>query len=101
MLIEKMYWSVVSSPRGSLSPQQALKLANVYLEKARDEDDPHIALVLCNDTEVSLSQAVKRAKNHTVIKGIVETYADLGRLLESRGRSNEARDIYKKAAKLG
>jgi hypothetical protein len=99
-----VFGSIVSSPRGSLTAQQALKLANVYLEKACDEDDPVIALVLCHDTEVSLSQArksVKHVKNPTMIKGIATAYIDLGKLLEKRGHGSEAQASYKKAVKLG
>lgn len=47
--------TIVSSPRASLTSQQALKLADVYLEKACDEG-PDIALMLCHDTEISLSR---------------------------------------------
>ncbi|KAF9346581.1 hypothetical protein BGX34_003796 [Mortierella sp. NVP85] len=95
--------SIVSSPRGSLTPQQALNLANVYLENARDATDTDIALVLCHDTEVSLSQARKAARhddNQTVVEGIASAYFDLGKVLERHGYSTGAQASYKKAEKL-
>lgn len=99
-----VFGSIVSSPRGILSPQQALELAKVYLENAFGANDPDIALVLCHDAEVSLSQAkkaVKRGtKNQIVIEGIASAYIDLGSLLESRGHDSEAQVSYKKAEKL-
>lgn len=96
--------NIVLSPRASLTPQQSLRLANVYLEKASGEEDPDIALVLCHDTEVSLSQARKGIKyngGNTVIDGIATAYIDLGKLLESRGHVNGAQISYQKAARLG
>ncbi|KAF9346018.1 hypothetical protein BGX34_004274, partial [Mortierella sp. NVP85] len=99
-----MVGGIVSSPRGALSTQQALKLAKMYLENAHIADDGDIALVLCHDTEVSLSNAKKAARrmeDQCVIGEIGTAYVDLGKLLESRGYVNEARVSYKKAGKLG
>jgi ribosomal protein S8 len=96
--------SIVSSPRGVLSPQQALRLANVYLENACNADDADIALVLCHDTEVSLSNAknaAKRVDDQSVIREIGAVYIKLGQLLEDRGYVKEAEVSYKKAEKLG
>jgi len=98
--------NIISSPRGTLSPQQALKLANMYLENASacNPDDRDIALVLCHDTEMSLSQAkrsIRRAEDQYVSIEIASAYMDLGTLLESQGHPNEAKAIYKKAGKLG
>ncbi|KAK3810111.1 MAG: WD40-repeat-containing domain protein [Benniella sp.] len=98
------FGSIVSSPRGSLSPQQALELANLYLGNACNAKDPDIALVLCHDTEVSLSQAkkaIRRSGNQAVLGGIASAYISLGKLLEKRGLGSEARVSYKKAEKLG
>jgi hypothetical protein len=47
-----MFGSIVPSPRGSLLLQQALDLANIYLENAFNAKDSEIALVLCHDTEM-------------------------------------------------
>jgi len=99
-----MFGSIVSSPRGSLSPQKALELANAYLQAAYNAVDSDIALVLCHDTEVSLLQAkksVKRDKNSTVTEGIATAFIGLGKLLESRGHAIEAQASFKKAQKLG
>ena len=95
---------VVSSPRGNLSLQQSLELANIYLEYAGKAKDQDIALVLCHDTEVSLSQAkrgAKNAENQTMREGIATAYIGLGRVLYGRGHVIEAKAIYKKAEKLG
>lgn len=50
---------IVSVPRDTLSPLQALELAIIYLENACKADDLVITFVLCHDTEVSLTQARK------------------------------------------
>ncbi|KAI8345531.1 hypothetical protein B0O80DRAFT_431582 [Mortierella sp. GBAus27b] len=99
-----VFGGIVASPRGSLSPLQALRLANIYLEDATKEQDPDISIVLCHDAEVSLSQAkrvVKNSSSHTILQGIATAYVDLGNILQSRGRPVEAKASYKKAEKLG
>jgi hypothetical protein len=101
---QMVFGSIISSPLSSLLPQEALDLANLYLENAINSNVPNIILVLCHDTKVSLSQAknaVKHAENPTIIEGIVTAYIELGNLLESRGHGSEARVIRKKAEKLG
>jgi hypothetical protein len=98
-----VFGSIISSPRGSLSLHQVLDLANVYLDNARKAQDPSIALVLCHDTEVSLSH-VKRAK-HTEDKamreGIAMVYIGLGDLLNNQDHPEEAKAFYKKSEKWG
>jgi hypothetical protein len=99
-----VFGSVIPSTLGSLSPQQALDLANVYLESAYNASDPDIALVLCHETEVSLFQAkkaAKRAKNQMADEGIARAYIDLGELLEKHGHGSESQAIFKKGEKLG
>ena len=81
-----LFGNIISSPRGSLSLRQTLKLVNVYLENASKEQDPDVALVLCHDTEVSLSQAkklAKRVKNQAIHKDIGVAYNELGKILDS------------------
>lgn len=99
-----VFGGIVSSPRGNLTSQQSLELANLYLENAMRATDTNIALVLCHDTEVSLSQA-KRIGNHSndksVREGITTAYIGLGKLLHNRGHHLEAQASYKKAEKLG
>ncbi|KAK3810912.1 MAG: hypothetical protein J3Q66DRAFT_414099 [Benniella sp.] len=96
--------SIILSPRASLSLQQVLDLTNVYVEGARKAVDPNIALVLCHDAEVSLYQ-VKRAAKHsedtTMQEGIASVYIDLGEVLETHGRQNEAQTFYRKSVKWG
>jgi hypothetical protein len=99
-----MFDNIVSSPRASLSSRKALELANIYLEGAFNSTDPDIAMVLCHDTEVSLTQAKKSVKNDkspTVANGIATAYIGLGKLLESRGHISGAQASFKKAEKLG
>jgi len=99
-----VFTGIVASPKGSLTLQQTLELANVYLENAFSANDPDIALVLCHNTEMSLSQAkksVKQDKYPTVTEGIVAAYIGLGKLLESHGHVGGAQASFKKAEKLG
>jgi hypothetical protein len=99
-----LFGSIIASPREVLSPTQALELANIYLDNARKTTDPYIALTLCHDTEVTLSQAVRGSKRlaiPVVRKGIATAYAQLGWLLKSRSLHGEAEAFYKKAEKLG
>jgi hypothetical protein len=99
-----VFGGIITSPRGTLSPSQALELARVYLGNASQIKDDKISLVLCHDTEVSLSQA-KRAAKHTddptLKDGIATAYIDLGTLLRDRGHRAEAQTSFKKAQKLG
>jgi hypothetical protein len=81
-----------------------LKLANIYLENAFDTNDPDIALVLCDDTEASLDQAKKSAKqdrDQALTEGITMAYIGLAKLLESLQHFKEAQASFKKAEKLG
>ncbi|KAI8355279.1 hypothetical protein B0O80DRAFT_425789 [Mortierella sp. GBAus27b] len=97
-----LFGHIISSPRGHLSLRQTLRLINVYLENASKEQDPDVAMVLCHDTEVSLSQAkklAKRSKNQAVHKDIGAAYKELGKVLESKGYGIEARASYQKAEK--
>jgi inactivated superfamily I helicase len=100
-----VFGSVTSSPLGSLSPEQALELAKVYLDNYHKAKDADVALVLYHDTKTSLSQAKKKAlknsKNPAVIAGIAAVYIDLGKALENRGHGIESEESYRKAEKLG
>jgi uncharacterized protein HemY len=92
-----------SSYRGSLSQQQLRKIAKTYLENARNEEDPRIALVYCHHAEETLSQAKKAGKNainKTVVEGIIATYVELGRLFESHGQDRKAEACMNEAMKL-
>ncbi|KAF9346729.1 hypothetical protein BGX34_003689, partial [Mortierella sp. NVP85] len=99
-----VFGSVISSPRGNLSIQQALELSTIYMEQAVRAQDVDIALVFCHDTEVSLHQArraAKQAHDQTMRHEIAIGYIRLGRMLAIRGYFGEAKAIYKKAEKLG
>lgn len=101
-----MFGSIVSNPLGNLSSRQAVQLANLYLDNARNMEDPDISLVLCHDTEVSLSQAKRAVKkteeqDQSTIGAIAIAYIDLGKFLECRGLTSEAQVSFKKGQKLG
>jgi hypothetical protein len=83
-----MLGNTESSQRGILSPKQALKLANMYLQNAFNakDEDPEIARVLYHDIEALLSQAkksVKQSEDQTMIQEITVTYHELGKLRAS------------------
>lgn len=99
-----MVFGIVTSLRSALLPMQALELAKIYLENASKANDAKITLVLCHDTENSLSQArraSKNAKDNTMFDGIAAVYVDLGNLLYTRGYHDEAKTSFMKAQKLG
>jgi len=99
-----VFSNIIPSPLGNLSLQHVLDLANIYLENASKTQHPDIALVLCHDADVALSQAkkaAKRAEDQSVRQEIAIAYIGLGRELEDRGHSNEAQISFKRAEKLG
>jgi hypothetical protein len=95
---------IISPPRGKLSVQQSLYLANFFLDGAGKAQDREIALALCHETEITLFQAKKSAKHsddQTVRQGIAFAYIGLGKVLDTHEHRTEAQAIYKKAEKLG
>jgi len=99
-----LFGSILSSPLDSLLPQQALQLADIYLDNANKATDPLVALVLCHDTEASLSQAkksFKRLKVPDVRQGIATAYDKLSELLDSHRLHDEAEAFRKKAMTVG
>lgn len=96
--------TVISSSRANLSLQQVLDLANIYLENASKATDLDIVLVLCHDTEISLSQVKKAAKHvedKAMREGIAGVYIGLGDLLDNKGRKADAQEFYNKSVKWG
>ncbi|KAI8348242.1 hypothetical protein B0O80DRAFT_429770 [Mortierella sp. GBAus27b] len=99
-----VFGTIISSPRGSLSLNQVLEVANAYLGNARSASDPAVALVFCHDTEVTLSLLKKVAKHaddkatHEEIAGIYRAVAEL---LNAQGHRGEAQAFYKKSEKWG
>ncbi|KAF9350015.1 hypothetical protein BGX34_001454, partial [Mortierella sp. NVP85] len=87
--------SIVPAPKNALSLHQALELTHLYLENAYKTTDRDIALLLCHDAEVALTQAKNANKKiHTrpgdtdyqVLRdGVAAAYIDLGKLLERQG----------------
>ncbi|KAG0220787.1 hypothetical protein BGX31_010530, partial [Mortierella sp. GBA43] len=106
-----VFSSTIPSYISTLSLQQALELTNVYLENAYRVNDPDIALVLCHDAEVALSQAGEASRNHIahstdtayqkLCQGVAAAFIDLGRFLDRRGYQEEAMVICKKAERWG
>lgn len=102
---------VTPSHLSALSLQQALELSNIYLENAYKTTDRNIALVLCHEAEVALSQAKSASKKYpshpddighqTLREGVATAYIDLGKLMERQGYQGEAQSICKKAEKWG
>ncbi|KAK3823242.1 MAG: WD40-repeat-containing domain protein [Benniella sp.] len=103
--------SIVPAPKSALTLHQALELTNVYLENAYRAMDSNIALVLCHDAEVALSQAKSANKKHPIhpkdpehrmlYDGMTAAYIDLEKLLERQGYQAESQAIRKKAEKWG
>jgi hypothetical protein len=102
---------IVPTPKNALTLKQALDLCNLYLENAYEAPDNDIALVLCRDAEVALSQ-VKSANKRDPIRpghaeyqvlrdGIAAAYIDLGKLLERKGYPKESLAFCKKTEKWG
>lgn len=96
--------SIISSPRGNLSLKKSLDLASLYLENACRSTDPETILVLCYDTEVSLSHAKKTARKSgdESMNGLIATiHVDLSDLLDKQGHREEATAFRKKSEKWG
>jgi hypothetical protein len=99
-----LFGYVTSSPRGNLTLQQSLDLANMYLDCAARSQDPDIAMVFCHDTEVLLNnakKAVKGANDPSLRQRVATSYIGLGRALDQQQCGPEAKAIYKKAEKMG
>ncbi|KAF9932807.1 hypothetical protein BGZ65_004333, partial [Modicella reniformis] len=103
--------AIIPSRLDVLSLQQSLELTNVYLENAYKTKDKDVALVLCHDAEVALTQAKnatkknkpqpKDAGDQALRKDVADAYIDLGKLLESQGYQKEAQALCNKAEKWG
>lgn len=101
--------STVPSQLRSLSLRQALALSNVYLENAHSTQDLDIALVLCHEAEIALSQAksvIKKVPTNpedteyrALRDGVATAYIELGKLLEHQGHRDEALPFCKNAEK--
>ncbi|KAF9358386.1 hypothetical protein BGX34_008952 [Mortierella sp. NVP85] len=101
-----VFGNIVPSHLNALSLEQALELSNIYLENAYRTTDNDIALVLCHETKVALSQAKSANKKYPahpndvkhqgLRKRMAAAYIDLSKLLERRGHQGEARAIFRK-----
>ncbi|KAG0222413.1 hypothetical protein BGX31_009165 [Mortierella sp. GBA43] len=95
--------NIISSPR-TLSLLQVIQVASTYLDNARNATDPTVALVFCHDTETSLSQLKKVAKNaddRDTREDIAAIYIGLGKVLDTHGHQEDAQAFYKKSEKWG
>jgi hypothetical protein len=89
--------SVTSSPLEALSPQQTS-------QSDCNTNDLGVALMTCPDTGAAPSQSKKvvvRTEDRTTLEEIATAIIDLGKLLERRGRCNEAYVSYENGEKLG
>ncbi|KAK3807684.1 MAG: WD40-repeat-containing domain protein [Benniella sp.] len=99
-----LFDSIAPSPRGDLSLQQSLELANIYLEGANRAKDADITLVLCHEAEIALTQAGKRTRHvedPVLREEIAGAYISLGQVLNGQGHAKEAEASYKTAEKCG
>ncbi|KAG0220779.1 hypothetical protein BGX31_010538 [Mortierella sp. GBA43] len=106
-----VFSNIVPSCLATLSLQQALELTHVYLENAYKMKDQRIAMVLCHEAEVALSQVKKANRKYpvhpddtvyqTLRAQVAMAYIDLGKYLDRRGYPNEAIALCKKAEKWG
>ncbi|KAI8346012.1 hypothetical protein B0O80DRAFT_491370 [Mortierella sp. GBAus27b] len=104
-----LFRTIVPSPKGTLSPHQALELIGIFLEGAKKANDGDVVLILCHHAEAALSQAKGSAKKATTStdpeeqalrERVAEAYVNLGRLMDGREYRVEAEALYKKAQKL-
>ncbi|KAG0221100.1 hypothetical protein BGX31_010189, partial [Mortierella sp. GBA43] len=105
-----MLHRTVPSPKGTLSLHEVLQLTDVYLENASRANSNNVALVLCHNAEVALTQAKTPSKKESIASDadeqvlrekIAAAYYNLGKLLESHGYKDEAEAFFKKCKKWG
>jgi hypothetical protein len=93
-----------TSPRGNLSLQTSLGLAQMYLKCAQESTDNEAISVLCHDTKDALSQAKKvarKTKDESMNSVIAIIHNDLADLLDNQGHRDEAAAFRKKSEKWG
>ncbi|KAF9352632.1 hypothetical protein BGX34_012059, partial [Mortierella sp. NVP85] len=92
-------------PKSALSPSHVVKLCNIYLENATriagKNDEHDIALALCHNAEVALSQAKSPNKKYPLRDEIAAAYTNLSKLLDQLGHQVESRVFLNKAVKWG
>ncbi|KAG0237761.1 hypothetical protein BGX31_003495 [Mortierella sp. GBA43] len=106
-----VFHSATLSSRTTLSLQQSLELANLYLGNAQKTKDPEVVLELCNVTESVLSRTKRATKkplspnmqdeDRALGDEIAVAFSNLAKLQESLGQSEKAQASYKKAAQRG
>ncbi|KAF9352578.1 hypothetical protein BGX26_009639 [Mortierella sp. AD094] len=95
-----------SSPTNGLSLEDALELANKYLENARKENNPAKALQLIRNAKSMIKDAERifaatRVGDPNQDDGIANAYFEHGRLLDDLGYHNKAQKSQSKAEKWG
>ncbi|KAG0019776.1 hypothetical protein BGZ80_005277, partial [Entomortierella chlamydospora] len=101
-----MFRNLFSSPTSRLPLEDALELANKYLENARKENDPVKALRLCNDANSVIKDAEKiyaknGVKGRALHDGIANVYHEHAKLLDTLGYRGMAQKSHSKADKWG
>ncbi|KAG0248439.1 hypothetical protein BG011_010272, partial [Mortierella polycephala] len=103
------FCSRFSTPRGNLSPQDALEFAKIHLENARKSNNPNLISTLCADADAALSR-IKRSVRKALIlsqsvndqalcNGIVIVYVEHGKLFDRMGSRDKAQASFDKAKK--
>ncbi|KAG0010273.1 hypothetical protein BGZ80_001628, partial [Entomortierella chlamydospora] len=93
-----MFRNLISPRTTNLSLEDALELANKYLENAHKEVDAAKALELSNKAKSLLKDAKnifasKRVKDLTLSNGIANAYHEHGRLLDDLGHHEKQRKV--------
>jgi hypothetical protein len=105
------FGAIIPSHLSALSVRQSLDLYKIYLENANRTKDHDIALVLCHEAKVALSQAKNANRKHPVHplsignsqlrEEMANAYINLGKLLEREGYRIEGQAVCRKAEKWG
>ncbi|KAF9347770.1 hypothetical protein BGX26_000761 [Mortierella sp. AD094] len=102
----RMYRNPFSPPLIGITLEDAIELANNYLEIARKEYIPSKALNLIRDAKSKIKDAEKifaarRAGDPTLDDSVANAYHEHGKLLDELGYHSKAQKSHRKAAKWG
>jgi len=96
--------SIVPLPKSALPSQQVLRLSNIYLADAArvvdNNNDHDIALMLCHNAEVTLSQVTNKKAGYKAVLGeVIAAYNNLSNLLKQLGYTAESQKLLNKTEK--
>ncbi|KAI8345703.1 hypothetical protein B0O80DRAFT_431425 [Mortierella sp. GBAus27b] len=108
---ESPFRHAIPSSEYTLTPRQALHIADVYLRNALRENDHDIAMVMCRHADILLNQSKVFQSTSSTSSSDPEdqalrefgatAYSDIGKVLEAHGHQSRARIFYGKCRKLG